>query len=175
MAEEEEDARERRLTGENLKTLLSLAETILESFFNQLSDAVQKGKRLHARRSSDFNRFIARLKAIRDSAFAASQSLRESVAIFPSRAKEKSLRRVGMFGDVLVAKLEFLLECLRDGTASSILKTLNSILGSLAHVFGAADVLKEFKELMEAFLERLGPDKTPISLNLNRSKYKISK
>jgi hypothetical protein len=67
---------------------------------------------------------------------------------------------------VLKSKLEILFDCIRDGSLQSVLTAFNSILGSLATVFGAADFIKEFKEMLEVALERLGPQTDPITLKL---------
>jgi hypothetical protein len=77
-----------------------------------------------------------------------------------------SLARVGLLGDELRAKLELLWEYLQDGTLAPILKTLNSILGSLAGVFGLAEVMKEFKENLEVAVDSLGPEGEPIVVTL---------
>ncbi len=45
-----------------------------------------------------------------------------------------------------------------DGVLRPILKTLNSLLGSLSKVFPIIHVAKEAKEMMEATFDRLGPD-----------------
>jgi hypothetical protein len=83
-----------------------------------------------------------------------------------SRLRE-GLRRVGMYGELLKAKLELLWDCLRDGTLEPILKTLNSILGSLGGVLHFAELLKEFKENMEVAADSLGKDGGLISLRLD--------
>lgn len=73
-----------------------------------------------------------------------------------------------MLGEELRAKLELLWEYLQNGTLGPILKTLNSILGSLAGVFGLAEVMKEFKENMEIAADSLGPGEDPITLKLQQ-------
>jgi hypothetical protein len=66
----------------------------------------------------------------------------------------------------LMAKLQLLWDCLRDGSLQPILKALNSILGSLAKVFAPLHAVKEFKEMMEVSVDRLGPESDPIVLKL---------
>ncbi len=44
-------------------------------------------------------------------------------------------------------------ECLRSDALQPTLKAFNGILGSLAEVFSAAHVLKEFKEMVEGAVD----------------------
>ncbi len=83
-----------------------------------------------------------------------------------SKGLSASLARVGLLAEELRAKLELLWEYLQNGTLAPILKTLNSILGSLADVFGLAEVMKEFKENMEIAIDSLGPEGEPITIRL---------
>jgi len=83
-----------------------------------------------------------------------------------NRKVVRKLQQVGLYWDVLKSKLEILFDCIRDGSLQSVLTAFNSILGSLATVFGAADFIKEFKEMLEVALERLGPQTDPITLKL---------
>jgi hypothetical protein len=154
------DREEARRTRANLAKLVHVAETVLEKFFNQLRNRQLAG-------SIAYERLLRSLDRIRTLAFERATSLRKSLAIGLNEDRREALDRYGMFGDELAAKLQFLLDCVRDSSASVILKTLNSMLGSLGQVFGAAEVLKEFKELMEAFLEHLGPGGDPITLNIS--------
>ena len=72
-----------------------------------------------------------------------------------------------MFGETLSAKLALLWDCLRNGSLQPILKTLNSMLGSLAKIFNVLHAVKEFKEMMEVAIERLGTASDPIVIELS--------
>jgi hypothetical protein len=80
--------------------------------------------------------------------------------------QRKLLSELGLLHEALFAKLQLLWDCLRDGSLEPILKTLNSLLGSLAKVFAPLHAVKEFKEMMEVAVDRMGPKSDPIVLKL---------
>lgn len=57
---------------------------------------------------------------------------------------------VGMTGHVLVWKKRFLDETVRQGAVGRFLKVANSILGSLSKAVPPLEIVKEYKELVEA-------------------------
>jgi len=141
----------------NLVTFFLVASRSLERLFNELRD---RWRRESSRRIEYLN--VLRNHAHEETA----RGTRRLSGNRMSTGLRNKLRRVGMYGEVLKAKLELLWECLKDGTLDPILKTLNSILGSLSGVLHFAEVLKEFKENMEVAVDSLGKEGGLISLNL---------
>lgn len=83
------------------------------------------------------------------------RSVTESIRIGLNRKVRKALETVGMFGDVLKAKFELLTFDIREGAVRRVLKRVNSMLSSLAKVFAALHVVKEFKDHVEATIDGL--------------------
>lgn len=144
-------------TRMNLLIFFDVASRSLQQLFDVLRDRSKEGVR---RRIEYLN--VLRLHAVQET----ERGMRSLGQNKLGKRLRNNLRRVGMYGEVLKAKLELLWDCLRDGTLEPILKTLNSILGSLGGVLHFADVLKEFKENMEVAVDSLGKDGGLISLNL---------
>jgi len=155
MAEHRETNAEMR-SRENLRTFIRVSQQTLQQVFDELRN----------RWAERPGRTIQNLDLLREHAFQRVAGPMRRLEIGLSKGLSKSLSRVGLLGEELRAKLELLWEYLQNGTLGPILKTLNSILGSLADVFGFAEVLKEFKENMEVAVDSLGPEGEPITIKL---------
>jgi hypothetical protein len=145
-------------TRMNLLIFFDVARRSLQRLFDILRDQSKDGLR---RRIEHLN--VLRVHALDET----QKGVRRLGQNRTSIRLREGLRRVGMYGEVLKAKLEILWDCLRDGTLEPILKTLNSILGSLRGVLPFAEPLKEFKEHMEVAVDSLAKDGGLISLRLD--------
>src|ERR1017187_2380979 len=110
----------------NLRQFFLVSQQALQQLFDELR--IRWGKRP--------SKAIDNLDVLRVHAFERMGGTMERLEIGLSKKLSASLARVGMIGEELRAKLELLWECFQNGTLGPILKTLNSILGSLAGVFG---------------------------------------
>lgn len=155
MAKRRETNTERR-SRENLRTLIRISQQTLQQVFDELRN--RWGERP--------TRIIENLDVLRVHTFNRVAGTMKRLDIGLSKGLSASLARVGLLAEELRAKLELLWEYLQNGTLAPILKTLNSILGSLADVFGLAEVMKEFKENMEIAIDSLGPEGEPITIRL---------
>lgn len=155
MPKRRETSAERR-SRENLRVFFQVSQQTLQSLFDELRNRWKEKP----------SKIIENLDVLRSHAFQRSEGTFKRLEIGLSGKLSSSLARVGMIKEELRAKLELLWEYLRDGTLGPILKTMNAILGSLAGVFGFAEVLKEFKENMEVAVDSLGKEGESITLNL---------
>lgn len=150
--ETEADMKSRR----NLLAFLKVNEQALQQVFDSLS----------ARLISNSATTVQRLDTIRAAAFEGQRGVEQFFEKGFNRTQRKMLSSLGLLHETLLAKLQLLWDCIRDGSISPILKSLNSILGSLAKVLAPLHAVKEFKEMMEVAIDRLGPDSDPIVVRL---------
>jgi hypothetical protein len=155
MAREMETPETRR-TRLNLIKFVDVTETALTSVHRQLQ----------VRTADDFLILRSNLAVLFTEVGDHFTSLRKNLEKGLNRSVVESLKRVGLYWNALKAKLQILFDCIRNGSLSSVLTALNSILGSLAGVLGAAEFIKEFKEMLEVAIDRLGPETDPITLKL---------
>jgi hypothetical protein len=158
MAETNEDKKSKR----NLHTFLKVNQQALQQVFDLLSE------RLRSKGRTTASATVQHLNTLRLAAFEGQKGIEKFFERGMNKAQRKLLSEVGLFHDTLLAKLQLLWDCLRDGSLSPILKTLNSLLGSLAKIFAPLHAVKEFKEMMEVAVDRLGPKSDPIVLNLGQ-------
>ena len=140
----------------NLQTFLTVNQRVLQQILNSLNE----------RLLSTSSTTVRRLEILRAAAFDGQKGTEEFFKKGFNRTHRKTLSVLGLLHETLRAKLELLWDCIRDGSISPILKTLNSILGSLAKVLAPLHAVKEFKEMMEVAIDRLGPTSDPITVNL---------
>jgi hypothetical protein len=119
-----------------LTRFLTITDPLLERMLQRLI--------LDRHRSS--NEIGLHLRRIWASARESLKRVIQSIGIGLSRARRAALNRVGMFGEILAAKFELLAFDIREGAVKRVLKRLNSMSSSLAGVFIALDVVREFKD-----------------------------
>ncbi len=150
--ESDEDKKSKR----QLRLFLEVNQQALEQLFEAL----------RARLGAVEKETVERLNVLRVAAFEGQKGVLDFLRRGINSKQRKLLTQIGLFHESLTAKLELLWDCLGNGSLHPILKTLNSILGSLAELFAVLHAVKEFKEMMEVAIDRLGPDADPIVLKL---------
>ena len=154
-AESDEDKKSKR----NLRTFLKVNQQALQQVFDLLSERIGST-------AKTAGTTVQHLNTLRIAAFDGQKGIEQFFEKGMNTAQRKLLAELGLLHDALFAKLQLLWDCLRDGSLAPILKTLNSLLGSLAKVFAPLHAVKEFKEMMEVAVDRLDPRSDPIVLHL---------
>ena len=138
-----------------LVEFLSVSDRVLDRVLGEIADLHEIPDEIHVQLSKIWNLAQSRLR-----------SVIESIRVGLNRKRRSLLLEVGMFGEALAAKFELLRFDIQEGSVKRVFMRLNSMLGSLAIVFHALDAAKEFKEHVEATMDRLSHPPEIIDLKM---------